>query len=383
MTLTAAPDLVDTATSFVEEVRQRAPETESSRRVPPDLIERMAAAGLFHAFVPQGLGGGEVHPSVFFRTVETLSAADGSTGWVVMIGGTGGVIAGSLPQAAAREIYGDRPGRITAGVVAPKGRAVPEAGGYRVDGQWPFASGCDHSEWIGGTCLVADEQTGAPDARFIFFPRSEVEILDTWYVSGLRGTGSHDIAIRDRFAPVEHTISLLRDQVAVDSPLYRFPLFGLLGLAVGAVALGIGRGALDEIKALAPGKTSAFGGAPLAQTSNTQSEIARGEAALRSARAFFYEAVDEAWATVEAGDPASIEERALLRLAAANAATAAVDAVDRAYLLGGGTSIFESSPLQRQFRDIHALTQHIVVSPGTFEMAGRVFLGLDPGTPMV
>lgn len=383
MTLTATPDLVEVANSFVEETRERAAETEAARRVPPDLIERMATAGLFHAFVPLSLGGGEAHPSAFYRAVEKLSAADGSTGWVVMIGGSGGVVAGALPQAAAREIYGDRPGKITAGVVAPRGRAVPAPGGYTVDGQWPFASGCEHSEWIGGTCFVADETAATPDVRFIFFPRSEVEILDTWNVSGLKGTGSHDIAVHNRFAPAEHAAPLLSDQVQVDSPLYRFPLFGLLGLAVGAVALGIGRGALDEIKAMAPGKRSAFGGPALAETGNAQSEIARGEAAVRSARAFFYEAIDEVWATVAAGDPASIEERALLRLAAANAAAAAVQAVDRAYLLGGGTSIYESSPLQRQFRDIHALTQHIVVSPGTFEMAGRVFLGLDPGTAMV
>jgi alkylation response protein AidB-like acyl-CoA dehydrogenase len=381
--LTATTDLGETASSFTEEVRERTAEIEAARRVPLDLVERMAAAGLFHALVPSSLGGGEAHPAWLFEAIEKLSAADGSTGWIVMIGATGGTIAGYIPPNAAHQIYGDGPGVVTAGVVAPKGTARPTDGGYTVSGQWPFASGCEHSEWIAASCIVGDEKAAAPDVRLIFFPRSEVEIIDTWSVSGLRGTGSHDIAIHDRFAPADRSFSLLNSRPHADGPLYRFPLFALLGLAVGAVALGIGRGALDEIRAFAPGKRSAFGGALLAETSAAQSEIARGEGTLRAARAFFFEAIDEVWATVERGDQATLEQRALLRLAASNATVAAVEAIDRAYLLGGGSSIYEASPLQRQFRDIHALTQHIVVSPGTFEMVGRVFLGLDPGTPMV
>ncbi|HEX5939037.1 MAG TPA: acyl-CoA dehydrogenase family protein, partial [Dehalococcoidia bacterium] len=202
MTLTASADLVETAASFSADIRAQADHAERQRRVDPGLVQRMAAAGLFHAFVPAALGGSESDVASVMRAIEQISIDDGSTGWVVMIGVTTGPSAAFLEPEAARKIYGDGPGVITGGAIAPKGKAVVDGHqGYRVSGRWPFVSGCEHSDWLLGSCLVyeGDElrnlPSGGPEIRQVFFPRAEVEILDTWDVSGLRATGSHDMAV--------------------------------------------------------------------------------------------------------------------------------------------------------------------------------------------
>lgn len=389
MTLTARPDLMKAAINLSGEVRQQADQAERQRRVDPTLVRKMADAGLFHAFVPRTLGGGECDVATVLRIIERISIDDGSAGWVAMIGITTGPAAAFLEPAVARHIYGDGPGVITGGAIAPKGRAVIDGEGYRVTGRWPFVSGCEHSDWLLGSCLVYDGDemrklpSGEPELRQVFFPKSEVEIIDTWDVAGLRATGSHDMAVRDVVAPQAHSLSLTGGRAYQDRPLYRFPVFGLLSVAVASVTLGIARRALDEITTIAPAKRSVFATRLLSETPATQTELAQAEASLRSARAFLFETVESVWQSVERADTPTTQERAVLRLAATNATTSAARATDIAYQLGGGSSIYSDNILQRQFRDVHTATQHIATSPATYEMAGRVFLGLSPGTPML
>src|SRR5690606_31310562 len=134
---------------------------EAARRLPEDLAARMAQAGLFRMLVPGRYGGGEVHPQVAFDTIETVARMDGAVGWCLMIGATTGLLAASLPEAAARHIYGERPDCISAGVTAPLGRAVPVEGGYRVSGRWPFGSASQVAHWLCGGCLVMND--GKPE----------------------------------------------------------------------------------------------------------------------------------------------------------------------------------------------------------------------------
>ena len=306
------------------------------------------------------------------RVLEELGKADGSTGWIAMIGATTGVVSAYFPEHVSREVY--RPGVITGGVVAPRGTAVAEVDGYRVNGRWPFASGCEHSEWLACACLV--QADGGPDVRMALFRTSDAEIIDTWHVSGLRGTGSHDIEVRDLLVPADYTYSMAAKPVQ-PGVLYGFSLMGLLAVSLAAVGLGIGRAALDEIREMAPSKTPVGRRKPLTEWNVAQVAIAEGEAALRSGRAFLMEAAGEMWATLERGEEPSTEQRALVRLAASQAVQGAVRAVDIAYNFGGGSSIYESSRLQRQFRDIHTLTQHVLVGPSSFEAAGRALLGQE------
>ena len=370
-------DLLEAARYLAPLIADHADAAERDGRVPKAVIDALASAGIFHMFVPRAFGGSEMDVAVGVRTLEELSKTDGSTGWVAMIGATTGVISAYLPEEVSREVY--QPGVVTGGVVAPRGTAEATGDGYRVNGRWPFASGCEHSRWLACACIVrgrGEQGEREAEVRMALFPASVVEVIDTWHVSGLRGTGSHDIAVTDALVPGDYSYSMSSAPVQ-PGVLYGFSLMGLLAVSVAAVALGIGRAALDEIAEMAPKKMPVGRRKPISEWSVAQVSLAEGEAALRAGRAFLFEAIGGMWGTLEGGEQPRAQERALMRLAASQAVQGAVRAVDIAYNLGGGSSIYESSRLQRQFRDIHAVTQHVSVGPSSMEAAGRVLLGQD------
>lgn len=320
--------------------------------------------------VPASLGGGELAPHDALAAIEALAEADGAAAWCVMIGATTGILSAYLEEAEAREIF--RPGTICGGVYAPLGRGEPAPGGWRVSGRWPFASGCQHCDWLLGGAVV---ETGPP--RLMFFPARSVEIIDTWEVSGLMGTGSNDIAALKVDVPKERSVALTADRPRHPGRLYAFPVFGLLSLGIAAVALGIARGAIDDILDLAGAKTPTGSRRKLAERPLVQAQLAEGEALLGAARAFVFESVQRAWDAAGSGTALDLPTRARLRLAATHATMASARVVDLMYSAGGGTSIYRTSPLQRRFRDVHAATQHVMVAPPTLELAGRVLMGID------
>ena len=384
----ALDPLIDAARELAPRVRELADETERGRRLPHELVEQFSGAGFFHMLVPKRVGGREVHVGVMIRVLEELSRADGSAGWCAMIGATSAVTAAYLPEEHAREIYAAAD-VVSGGVFAPHGRAVAVDGGYRVSGRWPFASGCQHCRWLMGGCvIVADGRprllaSGAPDARLMLFPSAAAKIVDTWDVSGLRGTGSHDIEVGDLFVPAGRSVSIITDRPRERGPLYRFPVFGLLAIGGAAVALGLARGAIEELSRLAASKVPTAGRRKLSERGVIQVERAQAEATVASARAFLFEAVGEAWRTASAGGEISLAERARLRLAATHATLASAKAVDRMYEAGGGTAIYAHSPLQRMFRDAHVVTQHMMVAPATLELIGRVLFGVEADTSLL
>jgi alkylation response protein AidB-like acyl-CoA dehydrogenase len=385
----AAFSPLEAARRLAPDLRAAAMRTEEERRLSAPLVAALTEAGIFRMCVPRALGGGEVDPATLVETLAALAEGDGSAAWSAMIGATSGTVGAYLAADAAAEIYGNDPSTITGGVFAPLGRATAVPGGYRVTGRWAFASGCEHCAWLMGGCVVLDDgkprllASGAPDTHLLLFPAGEVEIIDTWNVAGLRGTGSHDLAVTDRFVPAARAVSVISGRPRHPGPLYAFPLFGLLALGIAAVALGLARGAIDELRRLAAAKTPSGSRRLLAERSMVQVQVAEAEATLRAARAFLFDAVAAAWATARAAGAMSLEERALVRLASTHAALSAARVVDLMYNAGGGTSIYAPSPLQRQFRDVHVLTQHIMVSPPTLELTGRVLLGLDTDTAML
>jgi len=380
--------LVGAASEIAARARELADETERGRRLPAELVERLASAGIFRMLVPERIGGEEAEVAIMIRVIEELSRADGSTGWCAMIGATSGVTAAYLPEEQGRAIYGV-PGAVTGGVFAAHGRAVAAGGGYRVTGRWPFASGCQHCGWLmAGSVVIEDGRprllpSGLPDSRLMFFPRSEARILDTWDVSGLRGTGSHDIEVADAFVPHARSVSIITDRPREQGPLYRFPVFGLLALGGAAVALGLARASVEELDRLAASKVPTAGRRRLCERGVAQVERARAEALIGAARAFLFEAVEEAREAASAASEIPVDRRARLRLAATHATLAAAEAVDLMYNAGGGTSVYAGSPLQRLFRDVHVVTQHTMIAPATLELVGRLLFGLDTDTSML
>jgi alkylation response protein AidB-like acyl-CoA dehydrogenase len=367
--------LLDAAAALDPQLRAASQDVEDARRLPPPLVDALTDAGFFRICVPESIGGLECDVATTLECIECISIADGSAGWCVMIGGTTGLVAAFLEADAAKEIFGD-PRVVTGGMVAPGGTATRTDGGYRVNGHWTFGSGSGHCQWLGGGCIPDD----ARPPLFPMMPVRDLEILDTWHVSGLRGTGSNDFTATDLFVPESHTVCLFTDRPREDGPLYRFPLFCLLALGVASVSLGIGRRAIDELVALADSKRPTGSRRTLAQRATIQVDLAKAEAGLRSARALFYDTVAKAWDVAANGDAIPIRLRADLRLAATNVARTAAGVTTSMYEAGGGTAIYAGSPLQRCFRDAHTATQHVMVAPATYELVGRILLGLDTDT---
>jgi alkylation response protein AidB-like acyl-CoA dehydrogenase len=378
---TAEHPLVERARRLAPALRARADETERGRRLPPDLAGAMAEAGVFRMCVPRTLGGGEVDPAVLVRVVEVLAEADGSAGWCAMIGATSGLLSGYLPADVAAEIYGD-PLVVSGGVYAPSGTAVPVDGGYRVSGRWAFASGAEHCAWLMGGSVVVENDAprllanGMPDAPLMLFPAAEAEVIDTWTVSGLRGTGSHDIAVRELFVPAARSVSLVRDHPRERGPLYAFPVFGLLAIGIAAVAIGIARRAVAELVELAGAKRPTGSRRVLADRPMAQVLVSEAEALVRAGRAFLLEAIDVAWQTARRDGVIGVGARRDVRLAATHATRGAARAVDLMYDAGGGSVVYATNPLQRCLRDVHVVTQHLMVAPATYELTGRLLLGV-------
>jgi len=372
-------DPVEAARTLAADAAAAAAEGERARRLPSPLVRSLAEAGLFRLCVPAAVGGLEAPAATLVECVEALARGDAAAGWCVAISATSGLLAAYVPEDTARRLYSAETA-IAGGVFAPRGRAVAVDGGFRVSGRWPFASGCEHCDWLMGGCVVdagggtlETLPNGMPDVRLMLAPAGEFDIHDTWHVAGLRATGSHDIELRDVFVPADMAASVISDTPRHAGPLYAFPLFGLLALAIAGVSLGIARGALDDFAQLAA-KVPTGGRRSLGRRGAVQADIARAEASVRAARALLLGAIEEAWAGVD------VERRAGLRLAATHAASECVRATETAYRHGGGSAIYESSPLQRRLRDAQTVTQHMLVAPSTWELTGRLLLGQPTDT---
>jgi alkylation response protein AidB-like acyl-CoA dehydrogenase len=368
---------LDAVGALAPAITARADEIERERRLPLDLVDELVAAGCFRAFVPRSYGGDELEFVDCLEMIERLASADGSVGWTVMIGASAPVIAGHLPEATFASVFADGPDVIGAGSFNPKGIATPVDGGYRVNGQWPFASGCQHAQWFIGHCIVDDGRM--PPLRMMAAPASDVEIIDTWTTMGMRGTGSHDFRITDLFVPAERSFSIF-EPPDLDFVMLRIPELCLASMGFAAVAVGIAEGALDELVTLAAGKVGMFADAPLATNPLFRNQLGRADAAVRAARASLRHDATEAWAMAVAGAEFDDVVRARFRTTATWVAETAASVIDTLYRAGGGTALYSDSPLQRRLRDIHTLTQHFALKLDTYTLAGAVRAGQEVDT---
>jgi indole-3-acetate monooxygenase len=358
-----------------------AEQIERDRALPPELVGALLDAGLFSLCLPRSLGGREAHPAETIEALEELARGDGATAWCAMVASTSSLLGAYLLPEDAELVYAG--GRaITGGVFAPHGRAEHRDGAYVVSGRWSFVSGVDHCDWVLAGCVVHEGEEpvvlsdGSPEIRLMLLPVDGVEVLDTWAVSGLRGTASHDITVTSLLVPAARSMALPGERPRHPGALYVFPLFGLLAAGIAAVALGIARGAIEDLVELAGTKTPVAGRRTLAERSTVQARLARAEASLRAARALLLGEAHAAWEAAEVNAMMPLEHKLGLRLAASHAVAAAAEVVTAMYNAGGGTSIYDVSPLQRRFRDVHVVTQHMMVAPATWELAGRVLFGL-------
>ena len=353
------------------------------------MADRLDAAGFFHLLTGREHGGLAADPVTAARVIETLSAASPSVGWVTMILATASFwTVRMVPDEVRREIFADvSPGEIQptviAGTLVPHGRALRVDGGWRLSGQWPFASGCHHATWMPTAAWIHDESgpitddNGTPQWRAFHLPVSDCAILDTWYTSGLRGTGSTDYTIEGVFVPDSHVKrhSLLEEATLPDRR-YSYAAFNVPMLS--AVALGAARGAVDSLTELFGGKIDRRNLRPVATAFDKQADLGIATATVDSARAYLYDTTARAWELTLAGEELPRDLRAGMRLACTHAVQASVQAVDRAHSAAGASSIYSTSPLDRYFRDVHAVAAHAFVRQTTMADGGQLLLGQEP-----
>jgi len=356
---------------------------DTERELSPGLIDALVEAGLFRLWTPRELGGAELDPVSGLRVIAAVSELDGSVGWNVMISSAYSFFAGRLPGPAAETIYGDRRAAV-AGQLQPGGTAELIDRGYRVSGRWPFGSGSQQATWFLAQCAVHGNgaprpaRGGAPAMRLVFVPADHCHIHDTWHVSGLRGTGSHDYSMEDVEVATEYGFDLFADRPTRTEPLYACPLVPIVTAAPASVPVGIARAALQAFKSIAKTKKSFPSTQTLSEHPTVQQEYGRAEMYARSAELLLFQAVTDMWESVQAGTPPTLEQRAACRLGCINAGINAAQAVDIVYTLAGADSIFEKHALERCFRDVHAATQHAAVAPKGLEVPGRVLFGMKP-----
>ncbi|MFE0489208.1 acyl-CoA dehydrogenase family protein [Streptomyces griseoaurantiacus] len=358
---------------------------EKRRALDDALVHELVRSGLLRTGVSRSAGGPQTPPSVMLDAAETVARGDASAGWCVAIAMTSSLLSAYLSSKGADEVFGD-PRSTAVGVWAPTARARAVEGGVVVSGRWTFCSGVSHADWLFAGCGVADAEaagSAAPRPLVVAVPVAELEVLDTWHTVGMRATGSHDCVAEEVFVPDHRVVSIVDGPSAGAGALYRFPLLGFFAASVAAAALGNARGAVDDLRALATVKKPLGSTRTLAERSRTQDGLARAQASLQAARLLFRQAVDDAWRAAQGEEPVGDELRVRLRLAAAHAARTAADVTTAMYELGGTSAIYETSPLQRRFRDAHTMTAHVQIRQPMYEVTGRYLLGLPTETALL
>jgi len=337
------------------------------------------------AGAPREAGGLELPPGVTLACAEEIARGDASAGWCVSIAATSSLLAAYLPAESRGELFAD-PRAIAAGVWAPRGRARCVDGGVVVSGRWAYCSGISHAAafFAGAFIEDGDAPSDASPSRpsVVAMRRDELEIIDTWHTLGLRGTGSHDVAARELRLPTARVLSLF-DGPRVDRPLYRFPIFGYFALSIAAAALGNARGAIEELVGLASRKIGLGATRTLGERPATRLAVAEAESSLRSARAFYFDAIQAAWEAAHEEEPVPLTLRNDLRLAATYAVRSSADVTRTMFDLAGGSAIYDGAPLQRRFRDAHTATAHFQVNAASNELPGRLLLGQDSDAAML
>jgi alkylation response protein AidB-like acyl-CoA dehydrogenase len=385
-------EVVAAAEALGARLRRCAPDIEREGRLPADLIEDMTAAGLFQLYLPVSAGGPEVDPLTAFRVTEHLARADGSAAWCCSISTALSSYLGWLPPDGLAEVVGPGPARVRlAGSARPLGTAVPEPGGFRVQGHWDFASNVEQAGWYIGTCIiddggVADDPTAivppVPKMRAFVMPVGDGRVVETWSALGMRATGSHDFVVDDRFVPRHRVASLGVARTQPGRVFHPRLTMVVTWSPTAGVALGLARGALDDFAELSTARSTASP-VPLARRREVQAAVGQAEAVVGAARAFVLEAVGTAWDAVGDGvDGVALDQAiARARLAITHAMGEGVRAVDLLVRAAGTGGVFTRAGLERRFRDVHTAFQHAAGLPVHVEAAGRVLLGLPADAP--
>ena len=369
-------------------IREHAPRGEVECRLSDPVVDAMRGVGLYRIWVPEAFGGLEADPMTGMRVFEEVSRIDSAAGWNLGISVLSSIFVPFLQVEAASEIF-DTADVILGGALNPPGTAIPVDGGYRLTARMPFISGCHHCAWVIGPALVKENgglrqfDNGEPMILLMAFPTKDADIIDHWDTLGMRGTGSHDVAVKDLFIPEQRTgllVPLESPKKAFEGPLYRYTIWPTLG-ALACVATGIARAAIEELVEIAKAKTPAFTQSRLRDRAVAQSQVGQAEAKLGAASAYLYEAFGEPWEDAVDGRNLTSEQKIKIQLASTHAALASAEAVDLVHAAAGTSAIRKERELQRHFRDVHTITQQGLISASRYESMGQLMFGLETDWP--
>lgn len=371
------------AQRLAPQIRSCAEAIEAERELPRSLFEAMADAGLFHLAIPRAVGGGEIDLPTYVQVIEEIGKADASAAWMTNQTAIFGTHAARMPPDVARAIW-NTPRCVISNTPSPTAQAVVAPGGFRVTGEQGFSTGCRHASWIASRAQIIENgqprrlENGQPETRFLFVPVDEAELLDTWHVRGLRGTGTNHFAVRDVFVPEARTMLDVGAPLYETGPLYQLPRTLLFASGDAAVALGTARSCLSAFIELAGAKAprASSAGGMLRDQPMVQADVGLADAHIRAGRALLTETVRDVWDTVSGTGTVSLDQRVGLRTAATHTIRLAIDAIDIVYNAAGATAIYDGHPIQRAFQDIHVISQHIQSRRAHYEVVGRYWLGL-------
>ncbi|HBK05285.1 MAG TPA: acyl-CoA dehydrogenase [Acetobacteraceae bacterium] len=381
---TAGIDPVARARDLGPEIASAADEIERTQAIPEPLLSRLHDSRLARILLPRSAGGDELDPWTYLHAIEEVSRHDGSVGWNLFVANSAALIAPFIPLDTARAIFTDPRAWVAWGPPNEfKAHAVP--GGYRVDGEWHFASGSRQATWMGAHCQVVEadgslrrNRLGRPVIRTFLFPKEHARPIENWNTIGMRGTASEGYRVTDLFVP--EAFSGTREDPALrrdPGRLYAFTMQGLYAVGVVGVAFGIARAMLDDFITLASEKTPR-GLQRLADSPVVQAGVARHAATLGSARAWLVAILKDVWSNADDIAPIDLDARVRVRLGCAHAIGVAIEVVDYVYKAAGTSAIFRGTSFERRFRDMHTLSQQIQSRDSHFEAVGRVMFNGDP-----
>jgi alkylation response protein AidB-like acyl-CoA dehydrogenase len=384
----ADTSLIDAARALAPIIQKHNQEAERERRLSRPVLNALREAGLLRMLTPRSLGGLETDPVTRALVIEEISRHDSAAGWTLENPLDWAFFCARLPDEGAEEIFRHGADILIAAQFGRPLSATSTRGGYRVSGRAPFVSNCYDADWISSTAVVdADRRSGGePEMVMVYFPRESCEVIDTWDVMGMRGTGSHDISVTDVHVPASRTFRMVPEFEPGShfrGPLYRLPLVGVAATGIPTPMLGVARRALDEVAQLALTKAPVASSGLLRDRSLAQIQLGKAEAVLRSGRLLLLDAVGEAWQRCLDGRPHSLKQRADLLLAGAHAMNSAVQAVELACSIAGTTAFRATSPLERCFRDVHTMRHHVFASEARYGTFGQVYLGVPADFPVV
>jgi len=382
-------------TSLIEAAKEIAPivgkhseDGERERRLPRPVLDALREAGLLRMMTPRSLGGLETDPVTRALVVEEIGRHDSAAAWTLENPLDWAFFCARLPDEGAEEIYSGGADIVIAAQFGRPLHATSTDGGYRISGRAPFVSNCLDADWISSTVFVDPDQHSDddPEIRMVYFPSDQCEIIDTWDVMGMRGTGSHDISVDGVFVPESRTFPMVPEFEPgshYQGPLYRLPLVGAAATGIPTPMLGVARRAVDTVTELALTKTPVASSGLLKERSLAQVQLGKAEAVLRSGRLLLLDTVKEAWQRCLDDEPHSLEHKADLLLAMSHAMGSAVQAVELACNIAGTTAFRATSPLERCFRDVQTMRHHVFASEARYGTFGQVRLAVDPDFPVV